>query len=241
MAHPVRVARLALLVIGVAVVAACATRAAPAAVPERYGTVAEYRAARERLIQEDRGRRLGAGLVLTAAEEAANTRLMALKQAELDRTRDYFPPAHSFLRERTKEAMAGSRVLEVMRRLPKGGVLHAHGGALGDFRWVVANVTYRADCYMYVGPAAADAPPRGTLRLADKRRARAGAWCASCGLRPRIRRRSMPRFIVRSRWARRISRRRTSGSSSVRSSAVSAASFLIRRSVRTTGATCWRR
>ncbi len=152
--------------------AACATRTAPAATPagvaapQGYATVAEYRAARERLIQEDRGRRLGAGLVLTAAEEAANTRLMALKQAELDRTRDYFPPAHSFLRERTKEAMAGSRVLEVMRRLPKGGVLHAHGGALGDFRWLVANVTYRPDCYMYVGPAAA--PPRGTLRLADQ-------------------------------------------------------------------------
>jgi adenosine deaminase CECR1 len=172
MAHPLRVARLALLAGGVAVVAACATRTAPAATPagvaapQGYATVAEYRAARERLIQEDRGRRLGAGLVLTAAEEAANTRLMALKQAELDRTRDYFPPAHSFLRERTKEAMAGSRVLEVMRRLPKGGVLHAHGGALGDFRWLVANVTYRPDCYMYVGPAAA--PPRGTLRLADQ-------------------------------------------------------------------------
>ena len=165
MAHPSRFARLVLLVGGVAVVTSCASRAAPAAAPERYGNAAEYRAARERLIQEDRGRRLGAGLVLTAAEEAANQRLMALKQAELQRTRDYFPPAHSFLRERTKQTMAESPVMEVMRRLPKGGVLHAHGGALGDFRWLVSHVTYRPDCYMFVGTGAA--VPRGALRLAD--------------------------------------------------------------------------
>ena len=166
MAYPSRFRRLVLLVGGVAVVAACATRATPAAVPERFANVAEYRAARERLIQEDRGRRLGAALVLTAAEEAANQRLMALKQAEIERTRDYFPPAHSFLREQTKQAMAGSRVLEVMRRLPKGGVLHAHGGALGDFRWLVSNVTYRPDCYIFVG--APGPVPRGALRLADQ-------------------------------------------------------------------------
>ena len=220
MVHPSRFARLVLLV-GVAVVAACATRAAPASTPERYGNVAEYRAARERLIQEDRGRRLGAALVLTAAEEAANTRLMALKQAELDRTRDYFPPAHSFLRERTKQAMAGSRVLEVMRRLPKGGVLHAHGGALGDFRWLVSNVTYRPDCYMYVGPPGRCRAARSGWPI--DRQARAGAWCASCAPKRRMPRRSMRRSIVRSRSARRISPRRTSGSSSARSSGASAA------------------
>jgi adenosine deaminase CECR1 len=166
MADPSRLVRLVLLAGGVAIAAACATRAAPAPVPALYGSVAEYQAARARLIQEDRGRRLGAAIVLTAAEESANQRLMALKQAELQRTRDYFPPAHSFLRERTKQAMAESRVMDVMRRLPKGGVLHAHGGALGDFRWLVSNVTYRPDCYIYVGPAAAVAS--GTLRLADQ-------------------------------------------------------------------------
>jgi adenosine deaminase CECR1 len=145
-------------------VTGCATQAAPRVAEPAYRDAADYRAARERLIREDRSRRLGAALVLTADEEAADRRLAALKRAELERTRDYFPPAHSFLRERTKRTIAESPVLEVMRRLPKGGVLHAHGGALGDFRWVVSNVTYRPDCYMYVGAAAA--VPRGALRLA---------------------------------------------------------------------------
>lgn len=137
--------------------------AAPA--PARYPDAAAYRSARERLIAEDRATRLGANLVLTPAEETANRRLMALKQSELDRTRGYFPPAHSFLLEKTKQAIAESPVFDVMRRLPKGGVLHAHGSALGDFRWLITEASYRADCYIYVGTGST--VPTGALRLAD--------------------------------------------------------------------------
>ena len=90
---------------------------------------------------------------------------MALKHAEIERTREFFPPAHSFLEDRVKQAIAESRVFDVMKRLPKGGVLHAHGSALGDFRWLVTNVSYRPDCYIYVGTGGAI--PRGALRLAS--------------------------------------------------------------------------
>jgi adenosine deaminase CECR1 len=50
-----------------------------------------------------------------------------------------------------------------MRRLPKGGILHLHGSAGGDFRWLVSHATYRPDCYVFVaesGPVV-----RGTLRF----------------------------------------------------------------------------
>lgn len=107
--------------------------------------------------------RLGARLVLSADEAAANRSLMALKRAELERGRAYFPPAHSFLREKTKQLIAASPVFEIMRRLPKGGILHAHGGAMGNFRWLISNATYRPDCYMYTGDG--PAPVRGALRL----------------------------------------------------------------------------
>jgi adenosine deaminase CECR1 len=155
------------LLLALALAGACASappRAAPS-VPAGYADVAEYRAARERLIAADRATRLGANLVLTPAEQTANRRLMALKQSELDRTRDHFPPAHSFLLEQTIQAIAESPVFEVMRRLPKGGVLHAHGSALGDFRWLVTHVSYRSDCYIYVGSDGV--VPTGALRLAD--------------------------------------------------------------------------
>ena len=155
------------LVIALTFTAACASAprpGTPQGTPARDWTLAEYRAERERLIADDRATRLGAGLALTPSEETANRRLMALKQSELDRTRDYFPPAHSFLRETTKEAIAKSPVFEVMKRLPKGGVLHAHGSALGDFRWLVTHVSYRPDCYIYMGSGSA--VPTGALRLA---------------------------------------------------------------------------
>jgi adenosine deaminase CECR1 len=153
------------LLAGLVVVGGCASRPS-AVVPERFPDVASYHQARKRLIQQERARGLGGNLVLTPAEESANRRLMILKQAELDRTRAYFPPAHSFLAEKTKQVIAGSPIMEVMRRLPKGGVLHAHGSAMGDYRWLVTEATSRPDCYIYVG--AAMTPPRGTLRLAEQ-------------------------------------------------------------------------
>jgi adenosine deaminase CECR1 len=52
-----------------------------------------------------------------------------------------------------------------MRRLPKGGVLHVHGSALGDFRWLVTELTHRPDCYIYLGTGGA--VPSGALRLAE--------------------------------------------------------------------------
>jgi adenosine deaminase CECR1 len=157
--------RAGFLCAGIILAAGCASRTSPL-VPDGYPDVAGYLEARARLVQEERALRMGADLVLTPEEERANRRLMALKKEELDRTRAHFPPAHSFLEARTKQLIGDSPVLEVMRRLPKGGILHAHGAAAGDFRWLVSRATNRCDCYMYVG---ADEPPvRGTLRFFEQ-------------------------------------------------------------------------
>ena len=147
---------------GAAACASTASRPGPPA-PDRYANIDEYLAARQKLIAEDRATRMGAALSLTPAEEAANRRLLTLKEAEFKRTRGYFPPAHSFLDDRTKRVIAESPVFEVMKHLPKGGLLHVHGGALGDFRWLVSTFTYRPDCYMYVGTDGTI--PNGALRI----------------------------------------------------------------------------
>jgi adenosine deaminase CECR1 len=164
------------LLVAAALFAACAPRAtAPAPsdagatrtlVPAGYDDVAAYMAARARLIEAERALRLGARLALTPAEEKADRRLLEMKRTELERTRAYFPPAQSFLREKTKQVIAASPVLEVMKRMPKGGILHAHGAAMGDFRRLVAHDTYRPDCYTYVGEDASIV--RGALRLSSE-------------------------------------------------------------------------
>jgi adenosine deaminase CECR1 len=145
--------------------AGCATRSGTGA-PERYTDVAAYREARQRLIEQERAGRRSASLPVTPEEAKANSWLMALKESELARTRAYFPPAHSFLEDKTKQLVENSPVFEVMKQLPKGAVLHAHGSAMGDYRWLVSHATHRPDCYMYV--AEGGQTVRGSLRIADR-------------------------------------------------------------------------
>ena len=134
-----------------------------ASVPSRFPDIASYREARERLVRQEHARRLGSALVLSVEEEAAGRRLAELRNAEDKRVGADLPPAHSFLLDKTKRLVEGSPLLEVMRRLPKGGILHVHGAAGGDLHWLVSHATYRPDCYMYLGDGGEAV--RGTLRF----------------------------------------------------------------------------
>ena len=124
---------------------------------KRYEDVDDYMKARKRLIQAERAMRFDAGITLTAQEEEANRRLMLLKQAEMERTREYFPLAHSFLKSKTRQLIDQSPILEIMKRMPKGGMLHGHGYAMGDFGWLIKHATYLQNCYIYQGK---EEPPR---------------------------------------------------------------------------------
>jgi len=142
--------------------ASCAS--SPAAGGARdYPDVAAYRAARDALVRRERAGRLSAALVLSPDEEVASLRLAEIRRAEEERVGPYFPPAHSFLLDRTKQVIDESPLLEVLRRMPKGGILHVHGAAGGDFRWLVSQATYRPDCYVFRGDSGPDL--RGTLRF----------------------------------------------------------------------------
>jgi len=125
--------------------------------------LAGYREARARLVEQERARRLSAALVLSPEEQAASVRLEALREAELLRVGARFPPARSYLLDETKGLIDASALLDVMRRLPKGGMLHVHGSAGGDLRWLVAQAIARPDCYVFVG--AAGPVVRGALRF----------------------------------------------------------------------------
>jgi len=135
-------------------------------VPKPFTDVDAYMKAREKLIQSELAMRIDAGLELSPEEEQADRRLMSLKQGELKRTREYFPLAQSFLKSETRRLIDQSPILEVMKRMPKGGILHAHGIAMGDFRWLVKNVTYQRNCYIYQGN---EEPPRkGAMRISPE-------------------------------------------------------------------------
>jgi adenosine deaminase CECR1 len=132
-------------------------------VQKRYEHVDDYMIARERLIQTEQGMRFDARINLTPEEEEASRRLMVLKQKEIERTREYFPPAHSFLKSKTRRLIDQSPLLEIFKRMPKGGILHVHGFAMGDLLWLVKHATYLPNCYIYQGNA--EPPRKGTMRL----------------------------------------------------------------------------
>lgn len=135
-------------------------------VQERYKDVDDYMKVRKRLVQAELAMRIDAGIKLAPEEEEANRRLMLLKQEETERTREYFPPAHSFLKSRTRQLIDQSPILEIMKRLPKGGILHGHGFAMGDFHWLVMHATYLPNCYIYQGKE--ELPRKGSMRISTE-------------------------------------------------------------------------
>ncbi len=135
-------------------------------VQKRYETVDDYMRARNRLIETELAMRFDAGIMLSSEEREANRKLMLLKQKEFERTGDYFPPAHNFLKSKTREMIDQSPILEVMKRMPKGGILHVHGFLMGDYRWLIRQATYRPNCYIYKGKD--DVAAYGALRIFEE-------------------------------------------------------------------------
>ncbi|CAB0040585.1 unnamed protein product [Trichogramma brassicae] len=87
-----------------------------------------YLKERERLIDAERKLRFGHDVDLTSDEMKANECLMRAKTAEIHnafRHPEDFLPAQNFLLAREKIKL--SRVFEILRKMPKGGLFHAHG------------------------------------------------------------------------------------------------------------------
>jgi adenosine deaminase CECR1 len=135
-------------------------------VPRPYDDVDAYMKARKGLIQAELAMRIDAGIKLTPAEEEADRRLMLLKQEEINRTREYFPLAQSFLKSKARQLIDQSPILEIMKRMPKGGILHGHGMAMGDYYWLVKHATYLQNCYIYQGQE--ESPRNGAMRISPE-------------------------------------------------------------------------
>ena len=154
----------------------------------------------------------------------------------MERVGAYFPPAHSFLLDRTRRLIEESPLLGVMRRLPKGGILHVHGSAGGDLRWLVSHATLPAGLLRV--PGRGGPVVRGTLRMFP--RPPEGDWRPVVALRsaapdPRAFDEELYRSIT---LGRRTARRPTSGRSSATASAGGGASSTTRRSAPATGDGC---
>lgn len=92
---------------------------------------------------------LGGRIELSKKEETVNQILMEAKAMELSQRRDNdfknIAGMHFF---KTKHLIDQSRVFKLIKRMPKGGTLHAHNSAQVSSAWVIKNVTYDPKLFM---------------------------------------------------------------------------------------------
>jgi adenosine deaminase CECR1 len=61
----------------------------------------------------------------------------------------FFPPARYFFQ--SKPHIEETKLFKILKTMPKGGILHLHGAAAGNARWVVDRVISEPNCYVYWG------------------------------------------------------------------------------------------
>jgi adenosine deaminase CECR1 len=104
------------------------------------------------LEQADSLRNFSSALRLSAAEEQANRRLVALRQRALAHydSIHFFPPARNFYRGRHQ--LYASPLYRLLKTMPKGGVHHLHPGAGGSPWWMVRRAVREPNCYVFWQP-----------------------------------------------------------------------------------------
>ncbi|KAH9489262.1 hypothetical protein Btru_057614 [Bulinus truncatus] len=115
------------------------------------GISESYLSARQAFIDEEMVMRVGANLVFNDKEQLVNRFLMQLKNDTIQKsiwTTTPYPPAISFFK--SKAWIDNSTIYDVIKMMPKGGVLHVHSTAMVSIEWVIRTFTYLPDLYTRV-------------------------------------------------------------------------------------------
>ncbi|KAH9489264.1 hypothetical protein Btru_057637 [Bulinus truncatus] len=110
-----------------------------------------YQDARRAFVDEEKAMRVGSKLVLSPNEQLVNNFLMSLKNDTIQKsiwTTTPYPPAISFFK--SKAWIDNSTIYDVIKLMPKGGVLHLHESAMTSLEWVVKSLTYLPNLYTRV-------------------------------------------------------------------------------------------
>lgn len=104
--------------------------------------ISEYQAMRKQFIESETQYGFGSDIRLSAREQKANTIIMAAKEAEyansITKPSSFRPSRHIF---ETLAAIKQTKLYQIIRKMPKGGILHAHDSAVCSTDYVVS-LTY---------------------------------------------------------------------------------------------------
>jgi adenosine deaminase CECR1 len=121
-----------------------------------------YLERREHILATMRAQSFCADIKLSPAETNVDGMLSQVRSNETFRlmTAGKFPPARMFFE--AKADIEQSSLFPVLRRMPKGALLHVHESSSGRCEFVLTNIARRADCFIYWTTNAKDGA-RGTL------------------------------------------------------------------------------
>ncbi|WP_277479154.1 hypothetical protein [Catalinimonas alkaloidigena] len=119
------------------------------ALEQNYRQQSKYLEERAALIAQDSLMAFDAGLQLSAEELRVNRKLVALRDQMISdyQQANFFPPAHHFLKSKTH--IEGTKLYQLFQRMPKGGMMHLHGSAGIDFKWLIERAANMRNCYVY--------------------------------------------------------------------------------------------
>jgi len=106
-----------------------------------------YFTSREILYNADSLLTLGYDIPLSENEMKVSEYLASLQKSFIETTGKNFPPSNFFYEG--KSMIDTNMVYKFFRKMPKGALLHLHPTAGGSAEWIIKNVTYMDDCYMY--------------------------------------------------------------------------------------------
>ena len=105
-----------------------------------------YAEARAAIIQAEEGMMTGGNVYLNPKEKQVdelikNLKMRDIREGILDPI-NYAPGLHFF---KAKPIIEKSQIFKIIKKMPKGAVLHMHNSASVSSEWLIKNITYRPD------------------------------------------------------------------------------------------------
>jgi len=116
---------------------------------EELGNFDRYIEERNKLLLSDSLLYFDRQVQLNPLEERLNRQLIDLQQKMIEtyKADHFFPPARNFYQ--SKRHIEESLLFKVIQKMPKGGILHLHSGAMGDARWLIQKAIETPEMYVF--------------------------------------------------------------------------------------------
>lgn len=108
-----------------------------------------YLQQREILLQQDSQLYFDRAVALSPKEMALNRQLAKWQEEMLEEYKEqhFFPPARNFYL--SKKHIESTPLFQLIRQMPKGGILHLHSTAMGDPDWIIERAIATPEMYVY--------------------------------------------------------------------------------------------